>query len=57
MAIGKLHRVALHARDGGILGRDTDQVSYCPRSITLDLTSVMLLRQVATEQARPRQRS
>ena len=25
------------------MGRDTDQVSYCPRSITLDLTSVMLL--------------
>lgn len=24
-----------HARNGGILGRDTDQVSYCPRSITL----------------------
>eukprot|EP01043_Picozoa_sp_COSAG02_P039919 COSAG02_NODE_3189_length_7205_cov_21.754011_2_plen_180_part_00 len=32
-----------HARNGGILGRDTDQVSYCPRSITLVKSSVMLL--------------
>ena len=37
-----------HARNRGILGRDTDQVSYFPRSVTLDLTSVTLLGQYDT---------